>query len=235
MSKQEPSTTDLTDPRTPAPRKVAKDRPGQAGGKRDQNRRERTRVLSEAALELFLEHGVEPVTIDQIVGDAGVAKGSFYRYFADKTDVVSALMSTIAPTIDAEILRCDDALNTAKTPEELFAAYQALAAGLGVVLFNYPKVVQLYLQECRSPAVGARAPIREMSDSISTRGIHLTERARTHGLLREVDPSVSALTVIGAAERLIFAILSGDALPDPQTIAQDLISIVLDGIRPRPR
>ena len=233
MSKEPPSTAHLTDLAGPEPRKVAQDRPGRAGGKRDQNRRERTRALTAAALELFLEHGVEAVTIDQIVSAAQVAKGSFYRYFSDKTDVVQALLSTLRPVIDREIERCEAAIDAARTPEELFAAYQALAMGLASLLIEQPRVVLIYLQECRAPAAGARAPIRALADSIATRGIRLAEGAKVHGLVRQLDARVSALAVIGAAERLLFAVLSGAELPDPPELAQGLITIVLDGLRPR--
>ena len=52
-------------------------RPGKPGGKRDQNRKERIRVLQEAALVLFLEQGLSSTTIDEITKAAGTAKGNF--------------------------------------------------------------------------------------------------------------------------------------------------------------
>jgi len=67
-----------------SPHKIPKERPGPVGGKRDQNRRERTAGLVSAGLQQFLERGIETVTIDEITREAGVAKGSFYRYFDDK-------------------------------------------------------------------------------------------------------------------------------------------------------
>ncbi len=44
--------------------------------------------LRAAALELFLEHGYENVTVAQITERAGLARRSFSRYFADKRDVL---------------------------------------------------------------------------------------------------------------------------------------------------
>jgi len=44
--------------------------------------------LREAALELFLEHGYENVTVAQITERAGLTRRSFSRYFADKRDVL---------------------------------------------------------------------------------------------------------------------------------------------------
>ena len=68
-----------------------KQRPGQPGGRRDRNRKERLKSLGHSALELFLEQGIQATTIDEITKAAGVAKGSFYRYFEDKCALVAFL------------------------------------------------------------------------------------------------------------------------------------------------
>jgi AcrR family transcriptional regulator len=44
--------------------------------------------LREAALELFLEHGYENVTVAEITERAGLTRRSFSRYFKDKRDVL---------------------------------------------------------------------------------------------------------------------------------------------------
>lgn len=52
-------------------------------------RREQTRAkLREAANDLFLRQGVEKTTVDQIVGRAGVSKGTFYLHFQRKEDLL---------------------------------------------------------------------------------------------------------------------------------------------------
>jgi AcrR family transcriptional regulator len=50
-------------------------------------RRTRDAIL-DAALKLFDEKGFDLVTIDAITRAAGVAKGSFYTYFAAKSDII---------------------------------------------------------------------------------------------------------------------------------------------------
>lgn len=55
--------------------------------------RERTRRavragIGEAAIALFLTHGFDAVTMDQIAAAAGVSRRSLFRYFATKEDIV---------------------------------------------------------------------------------------------------------------------------------------------------
>lgn len=51
----------------------------------------RERIL-ETALALFYAHGTRAVGIDRIIAESGVAKASFYRYFASKDDLVVAYL-----------------------------------------------------------------------------------------------------------------------------------------------
>jgi len=46
--------------------------------------------LEHAALDLFLEHGFEKTTVPQITARAGLTTRTFFRYFADKREVLFA-------------------------------------------------------------------------------------------------------------------------------------------------
>jgi AcrR family transcriptional regulator len=202
------------------------ERPGQPGGKRDRNRRARIEALASAGLRLFLDRGVDAVTIDDIAKEAGTAKGNFYRYFTDKSDLVEGILEPLETRIREAMDRCEEALEQASDDASLFRAY------LIPVTLEHPDVVRLYLQESRAPvAAGARAPIRALADEIRARAIDLTEFAVDHGLLRIPDPRVSALAVIGAVEQLAFTVLSGQLDLPADRIAGTLISLVLSGIR----
>jgi AcrR family transcriptional regulator len=58
-----------------------------------QSIRERTRRIAQAELtlvaqDLFLEHGYDDTTVDQIAAAAGMSKRTFFRYFPSKDDLV---------------------------------------------------------------------------------------------------------------------------------------------------
>ncbi|MBR8745266.1 TetR/AcrR family transcriptional regulator [Nocardiopsis sp. MG754419] len=57
-------------------------------GLRERTRRAVHREIAEAGMALFLEHGFEETTVDQIAEAAGISRRSFFRYFATKEDVV---------------------------------------------------------------------------------------------------------------------------------------------------
>lgn len=205
-------------------------RPGRSGSKRDRNRNERTQQLCDAGLSLFLELGVEAVTIDEITRAAGIAKGNFYRYFDDKAQLVEAVFAPMTSSVRAALDTASTCVARARTVGELVQTYEGLARDLVVQLLPEPRLIRLYLQECRGPARGARLPIRALSDEIAERATELTRAAHSHGLLRDFPPELTALAVVGAVESLLFHRLEGMDFGDPTAAAQALITMVLEGL-----
>ena len=62
-------------------------------GKLVENKREKLGRLCDAAYELFTSNGVHNTVVDDIVKNAGVAKGTFYLYFRDKYDLVDRVIT----------------------------------------------------------------------------------------------------------------------------------------------
>ncbi len=218
----------LRPPRLPA------QRPGQEGGARDANRRARLRQLGEAALELFLAEGIPGVTIDQIVESAGVAKGSFYRYFRDKEELVASLLEPLAEKVASTFTSSRAALAGARDAAQVSAAYLDLARQVADVIAAHPRAALLYLQEARGPATGARAPVRRLADQVADLAESLSAHARDRGLLRDLDARVQGLVVLGAVERLLFDFLSGRRVASrPEQVSALVVTIILDGVRRR--
>ena len=206
-------------------------RPGPEGGRRDLNRKEKSKALAAAALGLFLERGLDGVTIDDITQACGVAKGTFYRYFDDQESLVESLLVPVRTVLSGALGGCAKALASARDVEAMFDAYRALGGTFAGVVLEHAGLVRLYLQESRGPAVGARVRIVELSRLLSKQAIVITEKAHTHGLLRAIRPEVSALAVVGAVERLLLAVLSEEEVGNPLELPDLLTTIVLDGLR----
>jgi AcrR family transcriptional regulator len=68
----------------------------------NKGRATRDRIL-DTATELVFEHGVAGTTLDDVRTAANVSKGQLYHYFADKDDLVHAVIDrTIEQVIDAQ-------------------------------------------------------------------------------------------------------------------------------------
>jgi AcrR family transcriptional regulator len=207
------------------------ERPGALGGKRDLNRRKRVQDLVDAGLSLFLQRGIEAVTIDEVAREAGMAKGNFYRYFRDKADLVEAVVEPVVTATRHALHDCEAQLREAEGRSEAVVAYGELGNRLVGALAMYPDAMCLYLQERRAPATTARQAISDLATELDERAMKLSQVAADRDFVSVSDPRVSALAVLGAVEALALASVRKQVQMDPVETSKSLISIVLEGLR----
>lgn len=222
-----------TPPGPEPPRKPAL-RPGPEGGARDRNRRKRTAALQEAALQLFLERGLEAPSVGDIARAAGMGKASFYSYFETKEQLLETLLEPLGGLIIDALNQCRREVGRLNTHDELLSAHERLGVVLVAALAGNGRLVRLYLQEAQGPASGTRRPLSELSNAIVEAVVELTETAQARGLLADVHPRVSALLSLGAVERLAAGFLAGDELGEPVAAANVLVRMVQVGLRRDP-
>ena len=94
--------------------------------------RTRDRIL-QAARIVFARHGYQDATVEHVVREAGVARGSFYTYFSSKHDLFRHLAGIIDRSIAEEVVK-SDALHKSNPIENLSHSNQVY---LAVVKRNY--------------------------------------------------------------------------------------------------
>jgi AcrR family transcriptional regulator len=213
------------------PKGQALKRPGPVGGVRDLNRQRKAQAIRDAALLLFLERGIEAVSVDDIMKSARMAKGSFYRYFVDQAALVAELMEPTRALITEALETCLAELKVATTRDGQIKAYARVGQVLAALLMEQPGPVRLYLQESRAPAQGARKPIIELSKLVSRYALDITRAAQQHGILKPIPLAVSALTVVGATERLLLAVLQDEDIGNVLEVPAALTTLILDGLK----
>jgi AcrR family transcriptional regulator len=68
----------------------------------------RRAALLQAAIILLVDRGLSDSTIDEIAAQAGVAKGTFYHYFASKTALIDALRTHFCDSFQARVVEAVD-------------------------------------------------------------------------------------------------------------------------------
>ena len=67
-----------------------------APNRRERGKADRRRRLFDCAMRLYVEHGFDAVTVEQITAAADVAKGTFFNYYPTKTHVLLEYHAKIA-------------------------------------------------------------------------------------------------------------------------------------------
>lgn len=225
MSSQPPPTFDI--PRRPA------HRPGPRGGVRAENRTARETALCQGALSLFVERGIDVVTVDDIARAAGISKAAFYRYFSAKDEVVRTVFEPVIQAIDPALERGTADLEAAQDEHQLIGAYMVLAAALLEIFDAHRPGVRLFVQERLGPRTAARAPLHDLADRITGHIRRMTRASRHGGLLRDVDIEITVRVVQGAVYELISWLLA-DHHPEPLPATMAYVDIILRGLRRAP-
>src|SRR3954468_23525539 len=84
--------------------------------------RNRKRVL-DAAAALFAQHGVDGVTMDDVVAAAGVGKGTVFRRFGDKSGLAAALLDERERELQAAILSGEPPLGPGASSRDRVIAF----------------------------------------------------------------------------------------------------------------
>ena len=96
--------------------------------------RTRQNVLNVSA-QLFVDKGFEHVTVEDIIEQAQIARSSFYRFFANKMDVLSQILRPIFAT-GIELLEQIDCASGREIMSRIILIYPALweRHGIGLLL-----------------------------------------------------------------------------------------------------
>jgi len=103
---------------------------------------EKREQILQVAINEFAENDYDSVSISRIVARAGIAKGSFYQYFADKEDLYAYLLGSLADA-KTQFLSLDH-----PDPQHIgIFAYLRWMTEMGVAFqLTYPKLSRIWLR-----------------------------------------------------------------------------------------
>lgn len=220
--------------------------PGAPGGIRANPRarsarREATRQrVLDAAREVFAERGVIGGTVEDICERAGFTRGAFYSNFADKEDVLQALIAREHATLIAHLDVGFGALEGTEGPDVAGDSPAALAAIADRLLRSVPSTrhfaliqSELEIHAVRAPEMSrafrdADARFRARIAEYLERGLHVLGRELVVGL----DDATEA--VIAVVERSTRRALLAGSGSDPYALARAMLPLLIIGAsRPR--
>lgn len=169
---------------------------------RDLERKEKTRQnLMKASLQVFTRQGYHNTLISDIVADAGVGQGTFYRYFTDKRAIFEAMMESFIEALFDEFSEM-----SANMPDSIEAyrdeSIDALSRAAKIV-DQHKEVFLLFQKE--APTID-----REMSETMDMIYDRFAELARHYldhaikmGFARPCRSDIVAQSIVGIGLRII--------------------------------
>jgi AcrR family transcriptional regulator len=138
----------------------------------DANAAARERIAT-SARNCFERYGVKKTTIDDIASDAGISRGSVYRYFANKEDVLRYVSAGEISRVNQEIRK---RLPRAQNYQELLTESLLLATVIG----RDNKYVRMFVESIEYASKSADPSTQEYLDT-SAVWVPLIESAMAKG------------------------------------------------------
>ncbi|MPZ59483.1 MAG: TetR family transcriptional regulator [Rhizobiales bacterium] len=164
----------------------------------------RDRIL-DAALKLVARRGIAGATTKRIADEAGVAEGSLYKHFADKPDLLIALVLERLPSIREVFGKLDDPSSERAPAERLSAAligmidFYAQAQPIMAGISSDPDLLRLCRQRFSDTDQGPHRAHEKLAEFI--------RQGHGRGRVRQgASPDVLASLLIGACTE--FALLA---------------------------
>jgi AcrR family transcriptional regulator len=189
---------------------------------RSSRREVRRKELVEAAVAVFTAKGVAAASVDDIVRSAGVAKGTFYLYFATKDDAVNAVASAMVEGVAERALAV--ATDPTRSPVERLLAFGAGIGEVGDASHERELIEVFHRPENRvlHDRIGDQALVRlaPVVAAIIADGIGA-------GQFRHQDPDHAAAYVMACFGSLHEVVTAVEAVPDA---IDELNEFVLRGL-----
>ena len=170
--------------------------------KKNIQRKEQTKSrLLDSAAAAFSRAGFHKTLISDIVADAGVGQGTFYRYFNSKREIFEALFDRLATEILAEFTPMSSQLPVDAGQYQKSSA--ALLKRLATVVEQNRDLVLLFLRQ--GPSIDRDFEVRMTAvyEQIARLAQHYLDHASKSGFARQCSSDLVAQAIIGMALRLV--------------------------------
>ncbi len=158
----------------------------------------RQRII-DCAIDEFSQHDYASASISKIVAKAGIAKGSLYQYFKDKSDLYSYLLDLVSQTKAAMMAKSFQQ----EKPQPFFDSLQALFSVMANFEIQYPKLAKIGYK-----ATSGKSPLPEdllIKGKRSTIQYFVTliDQGKTSGEIRpEIDAETAAFIFVSALSEM---------------------------------
>jgi AcrR family transcriptional regulator len=183
---------------------------------------ERRQALLHAARDVFATKGYYATKVDDIVGRANVAKGTFYLYFRDKRSVFSELVDLVFSRLGAAILKVDPA---ADVDAQVKHNIRAIVA----VLLDDPALTRILISYAPGTDPAFVAKIRSFYDGVKMLLSESLAEGQRLGIVAKGDPRLLATFTVGMLKELLAEKVDGDAPIAREQIVDSTFSFLRGG------
>jgi TetR/AcrR family fatty acid metabolism transcriptional regulator len=185
---------------------------------------DRERHILDCAKKVFADRGYHAANISHICAEAGIGRGTLYQYFRNKKAVFTAILTETLERVrtlmesrrprrwpdPADLRRGAVVEWSARRLEQIFAT-----------VFEDERTLRIVLREAGALDVDVEQLIGEIDASLIAIVEADLRSAQEAGIVRPIDPHLTATLMVGGIEKIAVAALRGDGPVDLHLLARE--------------
>lgn len=199
-------------------------------------KQERRGEILSAAAGVFAEKGYRAASINDVVEQAGVARGTFYHYFESKQDVflevIESYFSQFAAVLQQGHDRLVQALREQGDPVDAWREY-----ALAVFRFHSenPELTAVVYREAMGSDEHFSSRVQKLSRTAVKELAQELKMVADLGLMVPVDTELASTMISGAVINVIIEYILGKKHADLPALADGLVTYHVRALTPRTR
>lgn len=183
-------------------------------------------AIIEAGIKVFSQKGFHDARMEEIAVVAGIGKGTIYEYFTSKSHLFQEIMAASVNTYYESLDAID--LNSLTVRERI----QILLTGHLRFCIENKELTRIVFWDVDIMDEELKEWGNNMRKEKQLRMIELINQGITRGEIRELDPQLLTLLIMGTFASYWAPIAIDELVIDPAAIAQQITDIVFNGIKP---
>ncbi len=187
----------------------------------------RQKQILECSRKVFASRGYHGTAVSDIIREARVARGTFYRHFKDKRDVFDKLIDGFFASLELDIRRVVVAPGAPPVIDQMLGNVTRILH----TLFEHSDLTRILIRE----AVGIDKEFDTKIDEFYGRILSLIQLSLLHGqemgIVRKCDTQLAAMVVLGSVRQVLDTYLGQRRTPpNPIKVGRELLDLVAGGL-----
>jgi AcrR family transcriptional regulator len=192
-------------------------------------RHERRREILDAAQRVFAERGYHGTSISDLVDAAGIARGTFYRYFDSKQQIFAELLDRLLTDFRDSVVGVDTRPGAPPIHEQLVATVHRVFHAAR----SHRTVARLIFREAMAVDEAFDERVLAFETRLHAYLRQSLDNGIAMGLLRPHDTDIAASCVYGSIRQLIYRLTASDPPAEDDQLhdaASEVVTFALRGV-----
>jgi AcrR family transcriptional regulator len=191
------------------------------------NRALRIKQINYSARKVFSEKGYHATSVEDIIKEAGVSRGTFYKYYKSKREIFGQLLDSLTGALVMNIKRVDVSPGAPPIVDQMVAIVERILT----TLINNLDLTKILLREAVGIDPDFDAKLNEFYDSI----LALIELSLKHGqemgVIRPCNVEIASYIVLGSIRQSMEVFLSSHSKRlSPEVLGRNLLDLIAGGL-----